>query len=327
MRSSRRRLLGILGGALAAALSGAPLGQPGSRGPYYRIGVIAGESRFTRELVEGLRELGYEEGRHYALAVRSHGAEGARLGALADELIALQPDVIVASAAGPAAALKSRTRRIPIVMASALDPVGDGLVSSLAQPGGNLTGMTMLNAALHARLVELAAVLLPRAKRMAFLANPERSLAQTHRAEAARAARALGLELAVLPARAGRELESLEESLAKMRADALIVPADALFFAQRERLVKAALAAGVPAIAALQEFAAAGALATYGPDPAENWRRSARYVERILKGASPAELPIGQPARLELVVNLKTAKALRIAIPQAVLLRADRVVE
>ena len=158
MRSSRRRLLGILGGALAAALSGAPLCQPGSRGAYYRIGVITGESRFTRELVEGLRELGYEEGRHYALAVRSYGAEGARLGALADELIALQPDVIVASAAGPAAALKSRTRRIPIVMASALDPVGDGLVSSLAQPGGNLTGMTMLNAAVRVTPTHLVAL-------------------------------------------------------------------------------------------------------------------------------------------------------------------------
>lgn len=270
-------------------------GQPARR-PYYRIGfVAAGEERLAREFVEAMRDLGYEEGRHYALVQRAG----------ADELLALQPDVLVAGASG-AAALKAKTATIPIVMAGASDSA------------------TQI---LHARLVEFARLLLPGAKRMAFVVNPDHPLAQGYETMARRAARRVGVEIIAFPVRAGWDVERLGEQLAKAQADALVVSADPALHALRQRLVKAALDVGVPTISALPDFAEPGALATYGHDPAAGWRRAAGHVDRILKGAQPAELPAEQAAQFELVVNVRTARALRIAIPQSVLLRADRVVE
>lgn len=329
MRSSRRRLIGFVS-TLAAALgtSTFPLLAQPARRPYYRIGFIGGaEDRLLREFVDGMRDLGYEEGRHYTLVARYYRGDRSKIAALADELVALQPDVIVANVSSTAAVLKSKSATIPIVMATAIDPVAEGLVESLARPGGNLTGMTSLSPALHAKLIEFAHLLMPKARRMAFVVNPDHVLAKSHQAIAGRAARALGIELVALPVRAGWELETLGERLGKVQADALIVSADAVLFGLRDGLVKAGLAAGVPTVSVLSEFAEPGALATYGPDVAASFRRAARYVDRILRGASPAELPIEQPTQFELVLNLRTAKALRITIPQAVLLRADRVVE
>jgi len=212
-------------------------------------------------------------------------------------------------------------------MATAIDPVAEGLADSLARPGGNVTGLTSLSQELHAKLVEFTHLLLPKAKRLAFVVNPDHVLAKSHHAVAARAARSLGIRLVPIEVRAAWDLESLADKVARAQADALIVSADAVLFGLREGLVKAGLAAGVPTISVLSEFAEPGALATYGHDVKANFRRSARYVDRILKGAKPGELPIEQPSQFELVVNLRTAKALRISIPQAVLLRADRVVE
>jgi putative tryptophan/tyrosine transport system substrate-binding protein len=268
-----------------------------ARRPYYRIGfVAAAEDRLTREFIDGMRDLGYEEGRHYSLLLRTEP----------DELLALQPDVLVASASSTAAALKAKTATIPIVMAGATDSA---------------------TVALHARLVEFAGVLLPGAKRMGFVVNPDHPLAQGYEAVARRAARRANLEIVSFPVRAGWDLERLGEQLAKAQVDALVVSADPALYALRERLVKAALDVGVPTISALPDFVEPGALATYGHDPAANWRRAASYVDRILKGGKPAELPIEQPTQFELVINVRTAKALRISIPQSVLLRADRVVE
>ena len=212
-------------------------------------------------------------------------------------------------------------------MATAIDPVAEGLAESLVRPGGNVTGLTSLSQELHAKLVEFTHLLLPKAKRLAFVVNPDHALARSHQAVAARAARSLGIRLAPIEVRAARDLESLADRIVKAQADALVVSADAVLSGLREGLVKAGLAAGVPTVSVLAEFAEPGALATYGHDLKANFRRSARYVDHILKGAKPAELPIEQPTQFELVVNLRTAKALRIAIPQAVLLRADRVVE
>jgi putative ABC transport system substrate-binding protein len=316
--------------ALLALLLAAPLaaGAQAGRRPYYRIGVIiGGESRLLRELVEALRDLGYEEGRHYALSVRDYGLDRSRIGTLAEDLLALSPDVLVADASSTAAILKEKTASVPIVVAGAADPVAEGLAASLARPGGNVTGITSFSPVLHARLVEFAHVLLPKARRIAFVVSPDRPLARSQQAAASRAARSLGLELVLLPVRAPWEAQALAERLGRERADVLLVPADAVLSAPREQLLRAGLAAGVPTVSVQAELAEPGALATYGHDAAASWRRAASFVDRILKGANPAELPMEQPTDLELVLNLRTAKALRISIPQAVLLRADRVVE
>ena len=326
MRSGRRRVLGVLGGALAATAFPSLLPAQPARRPYYRIGFIGGGDALRHEFVEGMRELGYEEGRHYSLVARDF-SDRSKIAALADELIVLQPDVLVASVSSAAAVVKSRTATIPIVMATGIDPVAEGLAESLVRPGGNVTGLTSLSQELHAKLVEFAHVLMPKAHRLAFVVNPDHVLAKSHQAVAARAAKSLGMQLVPLEVRAARELEPLADKIVKAQADALIVSADAILFGLREGLVKAGLSAGVPTVSVLAEFAQAGALATYGHDLKANFRRAAHYVDRILKGANPAELPIEQPTQFELVVNLRTAKALRISIPQAVLLRADRVVE
>ena len=325
MRSGRRRVLVVLGGSLAAAPL-ASLAQPARR-PYYRIGFVSGGDRFSREFIEGMRELGYEEGKHYAFVARYYGADRARIAALADELIALKPDVVVANVSSTAAVLKSRSATLPIVMATAIDPVAEGLAQSLARPGGNVTGITSLSQDVHAKAIELTHLLMPKAKRLAFVVNPGHALAKSHHAVAARAASSLGIRIVPIEVRAARDLEPLADQLAKAQAEALVVSADAVLFGLREGLVKAGLAAGVPTISVLSEFAEPGALATYGHDLRANFRGAARYVDRILKGANPAELPIEQPSQFELVVNLRTARALRISIPQAVLMRADRVVE
>ena len=313
-------------------LAAAPLlayGQPVRR-PYYRIGFInggAGDDRFGREFVEGMRELGYEEGTHYALVARYYGSDRSRIAALADELIALQPDVVVANVSSTAAALKSRSATLPIVMATAVDPVAERLAQSLARPGGNVTGLTSLSQEVHAKLVEFTHLLMPKARRFGFVVNPDHALAKSHYAVAARAARGIGVRLVLIEVRGAADLDLLADRTGKEQVEVLVVSADAVLFGLREGVVKSGLAAGVPTIAVLAEFAEPGALATYGHDLKANFRRAASYVDRILKGAKPAELPIEQPTQFELVVNLRTAKALRIFIPQSVLLRADRVVE
>lgn len=326
----RRRLLALIG-AFLAPVAGSPFAQTRHRA-YYRIGFltgadIAGRDRLTKEFVDGMRELGYDEGRHYSLLILSYGNDRARIARAADELIGLQPDVIVANVSSTAAVLKKKTSAIPIVMATAIDPVGEGLAETLAYPGGNVTGLTSLSQSLHAKLIEFSHVLLPDAKRFALVVNPDHALAPAHQAVAGRAARQLGLETFSIPVRTSRETGDLAQRLVEMRADVLIVSADAVLYALREALVKAGLEAGVPTVSVLAEFAAAGALATYGHNLAANFRAAARYVDKILKGAKPGELPIEQPTQFELVLNVKTARALRITVPQAVLLRADRVVE
>lgn len=327
MRSGRRRVLVVFGGSLAAAAVPLAAAAQPARRPYYRIGLLGGGDALRREFIDGMRDLGYEENRHYSLVSRDYHGDRSKIPALADELIALRPDVVVANVSSAAAVLKAKSATLPIVMATAIDPVAEGLAESLVRPGGNVTGLTSLSQELHAKLVEFTHLLLPKAKRLAFVANPDHALARSHQAVAARAARSLGIRLVPVEVRAARDLESLADRIAKAQADALVVSADAVLFGLREGLVKAGLAAGVPTVSVLAEFAEPGALATYGHDLKANFRRSARYVDHILKGAKPAELPIEQPTQFELVVNLRIAKALRISIPQTVLLRADRVVE
>ena len=300
----------------------------------HRVGlVIAGQStgpdarRFLRAFTEGMRELGYDEPRNLVLDVRYYGGDRNRIAVLADSLIASNPDVLVADVSRTAAVIRDRTETIPIVVASGLDPVGEGLAASLERPGANVTGLTSLSQAMHAQLIELAHGLLPRAKRIAFLVNPGHAAAKSHEEVARRSAKAHGLELDRLELRAAAGLDDFGERLAAAQVQALVVSADVLLFSLRERIVRAATRAGVPTLGVLPQFALRGALAAYGPDVAANFRAAARYVDRILKGAKPGELPMEPPKQFELVLNMKVANAFRITVPKAVLLRADRVIE
>jgi len=303
-------------------------------GRAYRVGfVISGgpENEDTRRLLhafmEGMKEHGYQDGRNFVLAMRHYGSDRAIIPALADELIAWQPDALVVNISSVAAIVQKKTATIPIVMATSLDPVGEGLVASLARPGGNLTGITSLGQAMDAKLVELVRELLPGAKRFALLVNPGQALSKSREAAAAQAAKALALEMVTLQVSGTSDMERFAERLSKTRADALVISTDAVLFALRHTIVQAALEARVPSVALLPEFAASGAVASYGYDLAAGYRGAARYVHRILKGAKPGDLPIEQPTQFELVLNLKTAKALGIRVPQPVLLRADKVIE
>jgi putative tryptophan/tyrosine transport system substrate-binding protein len=320
MNNKRRALIAVVF-AVPLALQAQP-----ARSTHYRIGFLGGGDTFRREFIDGMRDLGYEEGRHYAVLARDY-RDNVERAAVAEALVALRPDVIVANVSSTAAVLKAKTRIIPIVMATAIDPVAEGLVQTLARPGGNVTGLTSLSHDLHAKLVELAHLLIPKARLLALAVNPDHALAKSHEEVASRAARRQGLDIAIVQVRNAGDLEALPEHLEKAQVDALIVSADAVLFGLRESLVKGALASGIPTVSVLSQFAEAGALASYGADVAASFRRAAQYVERILQGASPAELPVEQPTKFELVLNLRTARALRISIRQEVLLRADRVVE
>lgn len=325
----KRRAFFFTAGFLLVTPS-ALLGQRAAR--LHRIGLFIGSEnedarRFLRAFRDGMKERGYDEGRDFELAVRQYGTEPARVSALADELIAWQADVLVANISSTAAVLKLKTNTIPIVMVTAVDAVAEGLVQSLARPGGNITGMTSFGPEQHAKLVELARELLPRAKRIALAANPNHALSKTYIEVAARAAKARGLEIVTFEVRGASDLDGLAARLSTARADALVVATDGVLFRLRDAIVDAGFKARLPAVALLPEFIDAGAVATLGYDIAGNYRGAARYVDRIFKGAKPAELPVEQPTQFELILNLKSANALGVAIPPALLARADRVIE
>jgi ABC-type uncharacterized transport system substrate-binding protein len=320
----RQAIVAVL--ALAAA--------PAHAQKVHRIGlVLAGQAtapdarRYLRAFTEGMSELGYEAGRNLVLDVRYYGGDRNRIAVLADSLIAGNPDVLVADVSRTATVVKERAETIAIVVASGLDPVGEGLAASLERPGANVTGLTSFSPAMYDQLVELAHKLLPRAKRIAFLVNPGHAAAKSHEEAARRSAKVHGVELVRLELRALAELDEFAERLAAAQAQALVVSADVLLFNLRERIIRAATRAGVPTVGVLPQFAARGAVAAYGPDVAANFRAAARYVDRILKGAKPAELPMEPPKQFELVLNMKATNAFRITVPKAVLLRADRVIE
>lgn len=297
-----------------------------------RIGLVMGQEnedarRFLAAFREGMKEHGYEEGRNLVLAARHYGRNRSALPGLVDELIAWEADVLVANVSSTAAVLKNRTKTIPIVMVTAVDAVAEGLVASLARPGGNVTGMTSPGSVMHAKLVELTRDLLPRAQRIALVVNPGHSLSASYEAAAVQAAKRLGLEAVTLRVTGVSDMGRLGEQLAASRADAMVVATDAVLFGLRDALVQASAKARLPTVALLPEFAASGAVASLGFDMVGNYRAAARYVDRILKGAKPADLPVEQPTHFELVLNLGSARALGLPVPQPVLVRVDRVVD
>ena len=327
----RRRFIGTVASSLLAAPLAAEAQQP-ARIP--RIGVLAGNLADTPHLVaafrQGLLDLGYVEGRNIVIEYRDAKGEFKRLPALAGELVALKVDVILAAGTQHVLAAKDATTTIPIVFADVADPVSRGFVSSLARPGGNITGLANLNTDLVGKWLELLKQAVPGVTRVAFLWQPgilperaEKDVMQ--RAEAA--ARTLGVQLQVLEARGPEDFDRAFAEMTRSRIDAVIVWGGVMFIHQRKRIAELAARNRLPSSYPMSEFVDAGGLLSYAPNIADNFRRAAGYVDRILKGAKPADLPVEQAAKLELVINLKTAKALGLTIPPSLLQRADRVVE
>lgn len=320
---------------VAVSILAAPLAtgaQPASKIP--RIGVLLAGSQGgnTLQVVEafqqGLRGLGYVEGRTMTIEYRFAEGRLDRSFDLASELVRLKVDVIVAPGTALAQAARKATATIPIVLVTAGNPVGDGLIASFARPGGNATGLTMaVGQEIGGKLLELLKEAVPTVSRVAILWNPltaPHTLAVKH-TEAA--AGALRLTLRPVSARRPDEIDGAFAAMSRARADGLIVLADPVFLSVRLRIADLATKGHLPTIYELREHAEAGGLVSYGPSLPDLFRRAAVYVDRILKGAKPADLPVERPSKFELVVNLKTAKALGFTIAQSVLLRADQVIE
>ncbi len=277
----------------------------------------------------GLRSAGWVEGRNLHIEYRAAGGQFDRLPALAQELVALKPDLIAAVSPQPSRAAKNATSTIPVVFISVADPVRVGLVESLARPGGNVTGLaTVVPGGFIGKLLEQLKLALPKAVRIATLLNPTNEITNAiFPLEGPQAARQLEVELQVLEAKTPEEIERAIDAAVREKADALWVVGDPLFHAPAQRIPDLAARARLPSMYLVRELVTAGGLMSYGPDFIEMFGRAAVYIDKILKGAKPADLPVEQPTKYLLVINLKTAKALGITIPQSVLSRADEVIQ
>ena len=323
----REAVLGLI------ALGAAPLAALAQQaGKVWRVGILAqgarpaapgGDSFGT--FLRGLRELGYVEGRNLAIEWRYAQDKLENLPVLAAELVALKPDVLVSGANAGPLALQRATSTIPIVMTSPGDSVAMGLVKSLARPGGNITGNSGID--LSAKRLELLLAMAPNASPVALLFNPGNTMSRAILDGYNAAAKALGTRMLPFEMHTPQELESAFAAMAKQKARAVIVVPDPLFSANRSKLAELAIRNRLPSMTAAQVYVEAGALICYGPSPSALYHHAASYVDKIFKGAKPGELPIEQPTIFELVINLKTAKALGLKLQPALLARADRVIQ
>jgi ABC-type uncharacterized transport system substrate-binding protein len=329
------RLIG-LAVALTLGLCVAPFaGEAQQAANVARIGYLStnhGANPHLREaFLQGLRDLGYVEGGNVVIEYRDAEGKPKRLPALAAELVGLKVDVIFVGGGTLAAlAAMQATRTVPIVFAGVADPVGSGLVTSLARPGGNVTGLSMLAPELVGKCLELLTQAVPGVSRVAVLWYPGALGERTDKdmlKEAEVAARALGVRLQFVEARGPADFDRAFSDMTRARAGALTVLTSNMFFIERRRLVDLAAKHRLPAVYQWREGVDAGGLMAYGPNVTDLFRRAATYVDKILKGTKPADLPVEQPTKFELVINLRTAKALNLTIPQSVLLRADQVIE
>jgi putative tryptophan/tyrosine transport system substrate-binding protein len=328
----RRAFIGTLAGGLLAAPLAAGA-QPA--GKVYRIGILGNVPLTDSEganlwgtFVHGLRELGYVEGQNITIEHRSSAGQYGRLPALAGDLVRLKVDVIVVPTGQNALAAQQATRTIPIVAASlGGDPARSGVIASFARPGGNITGLSFAGPELAGKQIELLKDIVPSLSRVAVLANPTNGSHSAWLREANAAARSLRVQLQVLEARKPDEVEGAFAAMTKEGAGALLVLPDGMFLFHRAKLAVLAAKRRIPAMYGLREHVEAEGLVFYGASLRDSFRRAATYVDKILKGAKPADLPVEQPTKFELVINLKTAKALGLTIPPSVLGRADQVIE
>jgi len=318
---------------LTLSILSAPLssdGQQGGKVP--RIGFLGGASpsaaaHLVDAFRQGLRDLGYVEGQNIAIEYRFAEGKAERLPDLAAELVRLRVDVIVAPNPTGALAAKNATTTIPIVMAIAGDPVGLGLVASLARPGGNITGMSNVAVELAPKQLQLLKQAVPKVSRVAVLWNPANKANALSLRELEVAARSLGVQLQPLEARSPDDFDRAFAAIARERAGALVVFGDALVLLHQRRIIDLAAKARLPAMYARRELVDAGGLMSYSPSFTDLFRRAATYVDKILRGTKPGDLPVEQPTKFELVINIKTAKTLGLTIPQSVLIRADQIIQ
>ena len=318
--------------ALLLAVTAAGLPVDAQQAPKIaRIGFLspstpAAAAHVVEAFRQGLRELGYVEGKTFVLELRHGEARFERLPELARELVGLKLDVIVAATDVAVAAVKRETQTIPIVMGNSTDPVGTGFVASLARPGGNVTGVSNISPELSGKRLELLREAVPGLSRVAFLWNPDvRGNVLDYKAMES-AARSLGLQLQSVEVSRAEDLDRAFSAVTNQRAQALALPSNPVGFANRRQIASFAQTNRLPSIYAQKEYVEAGGLMSYGADLTDLFRRAADYVDKVLKGAKPAELPVEQARKFELVINLKTAKALGLTIPPSLLLRADQVI-
>jgi len=327
---NRRTFLGALGvGTLAAPVAaGAQKGPRTAKIGFLATSNAASAAFYVDAFKEGLRDLGYVEGRTSALEVRYGDGNPERLSRLARELVGVKPDVIVTVTDAATSAVKRETRAIPIVMVATTDPVGTGFVTSIAHPGGNITGFSSISSELIGKRLELLRELLPGLARVAVLWNPDVRGAVLDFKELEAIARSLHLEVQSAEVSSSADLDRAFSAVTTQRAQAMLLLAtNPVTFSRRVEIAGFAQKHRLPSIFQTMEYVSAGGLMSYGPNLPAMFRRAAAYVDKILKGAKPADLPVEQPRKFELVINLKTAKALGLTIPPSLRLRADQVIE
>jgi putative ABC transport system substrate-binding protein len=329
MTMRRRLVLALIASALTAPLA-AFAQQPAKivRIGFLHAAAAQGTEPQLQAFRDAMRELGYVEGKNYQLELRWAEGKLERLPALAAELVQAKVDVIVAASSPSVVAASKATRTIPIVMPVSSDPVGDGLVASLAHPGGNITGLSVMSLELGEKRIQMLREISPKVSvPMDVLWNPDYVGMRARFEQARYMAPAVGMTVRSMEVRDTRDLDAVFATIVREHPDTLLVLVDPFTRSQRSRIVEFAAAQRIPAMYETSDFVDAGGLISYGPNLPEQFRRAASYVDKILKGAKPADLPIEQPTTFELAINTKAAKALGIKIPDSILLRADRVIE
>jgi putative ABC transport system substrate-binding protein len=327
----RREFMAALGGA-AVAWPLAARAQQGDR--VRRIGVLMGRDEndpgakaYVSAFTQALADLGWTDGRNVRMEVRWAGGDINRVRALAQELVGLQSDIILANSTPPTVALQRETRTIPIVFVNVADPVASGIVAGFNQPGGNTTGFANYEASLAGKWLELLSEIAPGLKRAAIMFNPDTAPVSTYMPPFETAARSLRVEPIIAPVHGDEEIETAITALGRDPGAGLVVMSDVFMTVHRAPIISAAARNNVPAVYAQSYHARDGGLLSYGTDQLDTFRHAASYVDRILRGAKPAELPVQLPTKFEMVLNLKTAKALGLAVPPSIMLRATEVIE
>ncbi len=329
--NNRRKLVIALG---ASALT-APLGSfAQQKGKVWRVGFLwlrarpdSLDSENPGVFRRGMRELGYVEGKNLVIEWRFADGNAERLPGFAAELVQLNVDVIVAGGTPDTSAAKSATTSIPIVMGNVADPVASGLIKSLARPGGNVTGSTNFSGDIQTKHLEMLLDMMPKLSHVAVLVNPSNTAHTTILKNVEVAAQRVGVRMLSVEARTAQEIENAFSMMSRKYVGAVIVQPDGFFNVQRRQIAGLAMKNRLPSIHLYREYADAGGLMSYGPNNADGFRRAATYVDKIFKGAKPADLPVEQPTKFELIINGKTAKALGLTIPQSLLIMADKVIE